>query len=121
MSASNTILDMQTMQLEKIENRGGFGAYVCGAFRFEKSTILFLAVGGAGKHPEKVADNLYRGGHGYNGEGDAVCDYDELRAGGGGGATHVATKHGLLSDLLANNPDSLLCVAGSGGGATGNR
>ena len=54
---------------------------------------------------------------GYNGGGSGYSSYNNAESfgSGGGGATHIATKSGLLSSL-ENSKDSILIVAGGGGG-----
>ena len=80
---------------------GGYGGYSYGTYTITKPTTLYIVVG------QKGPDTKV-GGSAYNGGG-----YIANHGSGGGGATHIATASGLLSNL-ANH--SILLVAGGGGG-----
>lgn len=97
---------------------GGYGGYSIGHVSLTNGKILYLNVAEKGKYctgNECIADNTYNGG-GY------CQSLDNQRAGAisscgsGGGATHIATKSGLLY-TLKENKNSLVIVAGGGGGA----
>ena len=82
---------------------GGVGGYTAGTITMEKNDKLYIGVGGAG-------DGMTAG---YNGGGSSLeSDYCSSA---GGGATHIATSSGELSDL-DNNVSDILVVAGGGGG-----
>ena len=85
----------------------GYGGYSTGMVLLKKGDILFLNVGGQGVSAN--AKSTFTTG-GYNGGGNA-----NYSAGTGGGATHIATKSGLLSSL-SSDLSSILIVAGGGGG-----
>ena len=91
---------------------GGYGAYSKGEIDLEIGEILYINVG------QKGADNSYgtTAISSYNGGGIGVTSESYLYCGGGGGATHIATQSGLLSEL-ENKKESILIVAGGGGGA----
>ena len=77
---------------------GGLGGYSKGTVTFNSATTIYIGVGG-------MASNFNGGGYGYSSDGNY-----------GGGATHIATTSGELSNL-ASNKDSILIVAGGGGAA----
>ena len=91
-------------------NYGGYGGYTSGYVYLTAGTDLFINVGGKG------GNNI----GGYNGGGDG-----QYYAGGttppvgfgGGGATHIALKSGVLSSL-SNDVSDVLIVAGGGGGGS---
>ncbi len=96
--------------------QGGKGGYAYGNIKLNKGEKLYVVVGGAG-----IGDgsHTYRAG-GYNGGGNATSDKDgNTRQSSGGGATHIATETGLLSEL-SEKRDSILIVAGGGGGGAAN-
>ena len=98
--------------------RGGFGGYTTGLAYLTKGTKLYINVGGKGTNAS--TNNIeYKGGYNGGGSGKGTSDY---KAAGGGGATHIAVKSGLLSSFETSLQDVLI-VAGGGGGAgyyTGN-
>ena len=86
--------------------RGGYGGYSTGELYLQSGQKLYINVG---SKPSSETGGYNGGGAGTSNEyGDGA---------GGGGATHVATVSGLLS-TLENDVDSVLIVAGAGGGAT---
>ena len=85
----------------------GYGSYSTGVVSLKKGDILYLNVGGQGVSSN--AESTFTTG-GYNGGGNA-----NYSAGTGGGATHIATKTGLLSSL-SSSLSSILIVSGGGGG-----
>ena len=86
---------------------GGYGGYSVGNVILQKGTLLYVNVGGQG---QKNAGGYNGGGTGQNIAGSVS------NAGyGGGGATHIATKSGLLKSLT-NSLSSILIVSGGGGG-----
>ena len=88
---------------------GGYGGYSYGYVSLNTNDIVYLNVGGKGD--EFVG--------GYNGGGNRADNHSNWRGGSGGGATHIATKSGLLSNL-ENYKENILIVSGGGGGVCGN-
>ncbi|MBO5530694.1 MAG: hypothetical protein J5970_04775 [Bacilli bacterium] len=88
----------------------GYGGYSVGKIHLEEGNKLYINVGGQGVNGiSSVSEGGYNGG-GYG------RDYSDGRgAGSGGGATHIATTSGLLNEL-ENDIDSIIIVAGGGGG-----
>lgn len=76
---------------------GGKGGYSKGTLQLDKTATLYIGVGGQGK-------TFNGGGTGYGSGAN------------GGGATHIATADGELASL-SNNKNSILLVAGAGGGS----
>ena len=98
-----------------LSSHGGYGGYSTGVVYLEKDQVLYINVGGRGKDGV-VRVNMTEGG--YNGGGDGRWDNsDNEVSGAGGGATHIATTSGLLSNLESNK-NNILIVSGSGGGST---
>ena len=93
---------------------GGYGSYSVGEAYLRKGQTLYINVGGAGV---EVPNNDTREG-GYNGGGSVPLTWTDgnERRRTGGGATHIATKSGLLSSLEDNKEDVLI-VSGGGGAA----
>ena len=93
---------------------GGYGGYSKGIISLKKNKSLYVYVGGQGE--ASCVDKKCVGG--YNGGGyGGYSTNDQLNySSGGGGATHIATKDGLLSSL-SNNKKDILIVAGGGGGS----
>ena len=87
-------------------NSGGYGGYSIGTITLEKDESLYIYAGGQG-------GTSYKGAAGYNGGGVGYSTVQNC--GGGGGATHIATKTGLLS-TLSGSLNSILIVSGGGGG-----
>jgi hypothetical protein len=97
---------------------GGYGGYEYGYKVLNKDDLLYIVCGGAGEPNMK---NSLLGG-GYNGGYDGLGQpwYPQYTyAGGGGGATHIATMTGLLSEIGIDNIDKVLLIAGGGGGSNG--
>ena len=89
---------------------GGYGGYSYGQVELKKGDILYINVGGVGTCNVSSSSK-----GGYNGGGDALSR-NNYKMCSGGGATHIATKSGLLK-TLSNSTDSILIVSGSGGGS----
>lgn len=94
--------------------KGGQGGYSKGIAYLEKGQKLYIYIGGEGIGATKTGESLQGG---YNGGGSVTgsSSVNHITA-SGGGATHIATKEGLLS-TLADSIDNILIVAGGGGGA----
>lgn len=88
-----------------------YGGYSTGIVNLTAGTTLNINVGGQGQ-PCSVAGYCATSG-GYNGGGNAF--YSAQLTAGGGGATHIAKRTGLLYTLSSNLND-ILIVAGGGGG-----
>lgn len=104
------------------DTRGGNGGYAGGYKYLTAGTTLYICVGGAG---EDFRYPLSYGSGGFNGGTDGHQDDhpDEIsgqahhcREGGGGGATHIAARSGLLENLEGHSSDILLAAGGGGGG-----
>lgn len=92
----------------------GYGGYATGIYESQKDTKLYISVGGLGL-VANCANCVGNGG--YNGGAQCRAYSDGLQfCSGGGGATHIALKSGLLSSL-ASYKDNILIVAGGAGGA----
>ena len=96
-----------------MEYKGGFGGYSVGNVQLSYNKTLYINVGGVG---DKPCLTLYCKG-GYNGGGRAAGHSYPIYSSPGGGATHIATNSGLLSSL-SSKIDSILIVAGGGGGVS---
>ena len=98
---------------------GAVGGYSVGLIKLTTNDILYINVGGQGQPGNKNGSSiLFGGAGGYNGGGTGGLGLSGYAsANGGGGATHIATKSGLLSSL-ENSKDSILIVSGGGGGFT---
>ena len=97
------ILEVWGAQGGSYSTIGGYGAYSTGTIYLKRGDKLYINVGGTSTSTSG----------GYNGGGVAGSNYN---ARGGGGATSIATKSGLLS-TLSGNVDKVLIVAGGGGGS----
>jgi len=115
--------------------QGGYGGYSIGHINLNKSEIIYVNIGGQGGignltngFPLKAGKGGYNGG-GKGGLGSItngsyqIVSSDTQNAivwqsgTGGGGATHIALETGLLSNL-ENKRNSILIIAGGGGGLT---
>jgi len=93
---------------------GGYGGYSSGTINLNSPTTLYVAVGGSGGYTELGNYTSYH--NGYNGGGNVTLTPNgNDGSAGGGGATHIATRTGLLSSLNSYRSDVLI-VAGGGGG-----
>ena len=99
-----------------VNTSGGYGGYSKGNIYINAQSILYINVGGTEqKNCEGSPTGTCYGG--YNGGGNSYYRSDE-KWGAGGGATHIATKSGLLSALSSENDiPKILIVSGGGGGA----
>ena len=96
---------------------GGYGAYSVGEINLTKGTKLYINVGGTGSTSKSQPLT-----GGYNGGGNSHgsdCAGNTNRWGAsGGGATSIATKSGELKTLdETKDKNSILIIAGGGGGA----
>ncbi len=93
---------------------GGYGGYSTGTVRLKKDETVYIVVGGKGLGATAQGQSLIGG---YNGGGSVSGNgrVNHMTA-SGGGATHIATKTGLLS-TLSEDKESILIVSGGGGGA----
>lgn len=87
---------------------GAYGGYSSGFARFNINTTIFINNGEAGGITPTYT---------YNGGGIPTPNTAQRYGGAGGGATHIATISGLLSELV-DNKDKVLVVAGGAGGST---
>ena len=95
---------------------GGYGGYSTGQISLNKNQSLYVNVGGQGENGTSMTSDKAGG---YNGGGYSYhFSHNNCYSGSGGGATHIATKSGILS-TLKNNISSILLVSGGGGGASG--
>lgn len=92
---------------------GGKGGHSSGYVTLTKGDILYICVGGKGGDTGSGTDGGGYNGGGYGGTGDNA---EWSAGGGGGGATHIAKRTGILSELEDYLADILL-VAGGGGGS----
>ena len=95
---------------------GGYGGYSSGYITLNEGDKLYVNVGGKG-YSSKTTSSYVKTQGGYNGGGFGY-QTTSLYAAGGGGATHIATKSGLLS-TLSDSIDSIIIVSGGGAGAYG--
>lgn len=94
---------------------GGYGAYSSGNVSLDKGCILYINVGGCGSTSTNTKAD-YSGG--YNGGGNSRhWTMNNTYNSPGGGATHIATKSGVLS-TLEKFKDEILIVSGGGGGGS---
>ena len=93
---------------------GGYGAYSVGTVSLNVNNKLYLIIGGVGL--TNMGLNAISAG-GYNGGGTGKSSYNNKSSfgTGGGGATHIASKSGLLSEL-ENYKNNIIIVSGGGGG-----
>ena len=99
---------------------GANGGYVKGIISLEKSTSLYLYVGGKAPNP-KVNDSgrtYEKVAGGWNGGGEGDYDHaDDDSSGGGGGASDIRLTNGVWNSF--NSLKSRIMVAGAGGGGGG--
>lgn len=93
-------------------SRGGAGALISGTYRFNKGTVLYIAVGEQGqieKSDGTGGEATYNGGGSAGGPG----------AGSGGGATSIQLVYGTLDDkdesVRQSVRDNAIMIAGGGG------
>ena len=92
-------------------NTGGYGGYSVGNVELPAKNILYISSGESGKSSyQESLDGTFNGGGASEYQSGFVRYFSS-----GGGATHIATKSGLLS-TLSNSISSILIVSGGGGG-----
>lgn len=96
------------------EYYGGYGGYSVGTIELKKNQMIYVYVGGQGTI---LTDNSDYIPGGFNGGGRGANKDANVISTSGGGATHVATKSGLLSSLEGYK-DSILIVSAGGGGTS---
>lgn len=89
--------------------RVGGGGTSVGQYEIQDDTTIYINVGGCGTSYTGTSTSTRSGG--YNGGGSA-----NAYGGVGGGASHIATRSGLLSSLEDYKSD-IIIVAGGGGGS----
>ena len=114
-----------------LTNTVGKGGYTQATFAVTSGETLYVVVGGQGSDAV-LADGIKQSAPGgFNGGGNGCSDNESLyrdngdirvdaeASAGGGGATHIAKKTGLLSDFVsAADRQKVLVVAGAGGGGS---
>lgn len=97
---------------------GGNGGHSSGILTLSMPTTLYLCAGQKGHNSSKTETSYYNS---YNGGGHGgkitVGLVDAFQA-GGGGATHIALRSGLLSDLGSYKSDIIMVAGGAGGAYT---
>lgn len=94
-----------------LTSTGGYGGYSTGEYFFKRGEKVYVNVGGAGTVSNRGVGTTVLGG--YNGGGGNTQSQYGL-GGTGGGATSIAFKSGLLSEL-EDDIGAILIVAGGGG------
>ncbi len=98
------------------QGTAGKGGYSVGLITLSSTTTVYVVVGGTGRTSSgtHTSTDKVRTVAGYNG-GGAGNGNTGAWGGAGGGATHIATRTGVLKDL-ASYKSSIFIVAGGGGG-----
>ncbi|MBO6145400.1 MAG: prepilin-type N-terminal cleavage/methylation domain-containing protein [Bacilli bacterium] len=96
---------------------GGYGAYSTGTIDLIKDEQIYINVGGQGggftaNNSTATADS----NTGYNGGGYGGATPGNSTYAGGGGATHISFKSGLLRNL-SDDVDDIIIVSSGGGGS----
>lgn len=94
------------------EYYGGYGGYSVGTIELKKNQMIYVYVGGQGTILNDNSDYIPGG---FNGGGRGANKDAKVISTSGGGATHVATKSGLLSSLEGYKDNILIVSAGGGG------
>lgn len=94
------------------EYYGGYGGYSVGTIELKKNQMIYVYVGGQGTILNDNSDYIPGG---FNGGGRGANKDANVISISGGGATHVATKSGLLSSLEGYKDNILIVSAGGGG------
>lgn len=111
-ATENAVYKLETWGAQGGRDKGGYGSYSTGEITLNKGDNLYIYIGN-----NPTMTNNYSVG-GYNGGGYS-CN-SNIACGGGGGATHIARRTGLLKDLSSNIDDILLVSGGGGGGCNCN-
>lgn len=117
-NAKSEHFNLETFQMEEINNRGGIGGYSRCTFICTEKTKLYLKLGQCGSYcteqlvDEDTGEDFRYGGAGG---GKAVSSGYNFNAASGGDCTTISTK--LIDDYLSND---IIIIAGGGGGACGN-
>ena len=101
-----------------ISKSGGSGGYSSGYINFNIGNRLYIYVGQGGTSTKDASINLTENCSApetFNGGGSAFIANCVDSAGSGGGATHIATKSGLLSTLENSKKDIIIVSSGGGG------
>ena len=103
------------ISVDDLDIKGGYGGYASRSIKLKRNDTIYISI--AGKGQTTSLDNINVSG-GYNGGGTSgyLSGVYETIWGSGGGATHIATKQGLLNSL-ENYKETILIVAGGGGGS----
>lgn len=94
------------------EYYGGYGGYSVGTIELKKKQMIYVYVGGQGTILNDNSDYIPGG---FNGGGRGANKHANVISTSGGGATHVATRSGLLSSLEGYKDNILIVSAGGGG------
>lgn len=94
------------------EYYGGYGGYSVGTIELKKNQMIYVYVGGQGTILNDNSDYIPGG---FNGGGRGANKDANVISTSGGGATHVATRSGLLSSLEGYKDNILIVSAGGGG------
>ena len=103
-----------SIEQHSISVEGGYGAYAIGTIELTKNKDLYVVIGGQGVEGTMDGTSTRYAG-GYNGGGYGYEKNANVITSGGGGATHISLKTGLLS-TLSNDLDSILIAAAGGSG-----
>ena len=112
----NTTSNFNNITISKI---GGYGGYSLGNVNLNENDILYINIGQKGEATISSTTNENNGcgvSKTYNGGGSGFASNCIDSAGSGGGATHVASKSGVLN-TLENYKDKILIVSSGGGGS----
>ena len=109
-ATENAVYKIETWGAQGLGEKGGYGGYSTGEITLNKGDDLYVYIG----NTPSFTNNWSPGG--YNGGGYS-CN-SNIKCGGGGGATHIARRTGLLKDLSENIDDIIIVSAGGGGGCT---
>ena len=100
---------------QSLIGQGGKGGYSTGIFSITSNTTLFIVIGKSGSNGISSyinpTNSSQHNSEAYNGGG-----YGYGMMGGGGGATHISTRTGVLSSLASYKQDIIIVAGGGGGG-----
>ncbi|KAI4454054.1 glycogen phosphorylase [Holotrichia oblita] len=94
----------------------GYGGYSKGTLNVAETTTYYIGVGGMGKYKSYGTSTHSTSVNtlgGFNGGGSV--NNSAASHGSGGGATHIATKDGVLSSLVNDKPEVIIVAGGAGG------